>query len=102
LLEEMVYDEQGQLLTGTLADYLVPGAVEMPDITIAHLQTPSPLNPLGAKGVGEGGAVPAPAALAAAVEDALHQFGAEIAQIPITPSRVIGLIAAAQKQLNSD
>lgn len=102
LLEEMVYDEQGQLLTGTLADYLVPGAVEMPDITIAHLQTPSPLNPLGAKGVGEGGAVPAPAALAAAVEDALHQFEAEIAQIPITPSRVIGLIAAAQKQLNSD
>ena len=76
-------------------------AAEMPDITIAHLETPSPLNPLGAKGVGEGGAIPAPAALAAAVEDALRPFYAEITQIPTTPFRVKSLIAAAQKQHNS-
>jgi carbon-monoxide dehydrogenase large subunit len=102
LLEEIRYDEQGQLLTGTLMDYLVPAAAEMPDIAIAHLQTPSPLNPLGAKGVGEGGAVPAPAAVAAAVEDALRPFGAVITQIPITPSRVKSLIAAAQKHHNNN
>ena len=101
LLEEIRYDERGQLLTSTLIDYLMPAAAEMPDITIAHLQTPSPLNPLGAKGVGEGGAIPAPAALAAAVEDALRPFHAEITQIPTTPFRVKSLIAAAQKQHNS-
>ena len=101
LLEEIRYDERGQLLTSTLIDYLMPAAAEMPDITIAHLQTPSPLNPLGAKGVGEGGAIPAPAALAAAVEDALRPFHAENTQIPTTPFRVKSLIAAAQKQHNS-
>jgi CO/xanthine dehydrogenase Mo-binding subunit len=102
LLEEISYDERGQLLTSTLMDYLMPAAGEMPDITIAHLETPSPLNPLGAKGVGEGGAVPAPAAIAAAVEDALRPFHAEITQIPTTPLRVKSLIAAAHKQHNSD
>jgi len=101
LLEEIRYDERGQLLTSTLMDYLMPAATELPDIMIAHLQTPSPLNPLGAKGAGEGGAVPAPAALAAAVEDALRPFRAEITQIPTTPFRVKSLIAAAQKQHNS-
>jgi len=101
LLEEIRYDERGQLLTSTLMDYLMPAATELPDITIAHLQTPSPLNPLGAKGAGEGGAVPAPAALAAAVEDALRPFRAEITQIPTTPFRVKSLITAAQKQHNS-
>ena len=71
LLEEMVYDEQGQLLTGTFMDYLVPTAMELPPIETVHLEYPSPRNPLGIKGIGEGGAISPPAALANAVEDAL-------------------------------
>ena len=98
LLEEVRYDERGQLLTGTLMDYLLPAAVEMPDMTIAHLETPSPLNPLGAKGAGEGGTIPAPAAIAAAVEDALRPYHAEISHIPITPQRVRNLIASCKNR----
>ncbi len=71
LLEEMVYDEQGQLLTGTFMDYLVPTAMELPPIETVHLEYPSPRNPLGIKGIGEGGAISPPAAIANAVEDAL-------------------------------
>ncbi len=97
LLEEVRYDEQGQLLTGSLMDYLIPAAVEMPDITVAHVETPSPLNPLGAKGAGEGGAIPAPAAIAAAVEDALRPFQIEVGHIPLTPQRVRNLIAASRE-----
>ena len=62
LLEEMVYDEQGQLLTGTFMDYLVPTAMELPPIETVHLEYPSPRNPLGVKGIGEGGAISPPAA----------------------------------------
>ena len=75
LLEEMVYDEQGQLLTGTFMDYLVPTAMELPPIETVHLEYPSPRNPLGIKGIGEGGAISPPAAIANAVEDALAPFG---------------------------
>src|SRR5262249_48706421 len=75
LREEMVYDGQGQLLTGTLMDYLVPTAMELPAIETVHLEFPSPRNPLGVKGIGEGGAISPPAALANAVEDALRPFG---------------------------
>jgi CO/xanthine dehydrogenase Mo-binding subunit len=92
LFEEVRYDEQGQLLTGSLMDYLMPAAVEMPDITIAHIETPSPLNPLGAKGAGEGGTIPAPAAIVAAIEDALRPFHAEIDHIPVTPLRIKTLL----------
>ncbi len=98
LFEEVRFNEEGQLLTSTLMDYLLPGAAELPDLTIAHLETPSPLNPLGAKGAGEGGTIPAPAAIAAAVEDALRMFDVEITQIPITPARVKKWIAAKTRK----
>jgi carbon-monoxide dehydrogenase large subunit len=96
LFEEMVYDEQGQLLTGTLMDYLVPGATELPPIETVHLEFPSPRNPLGIKGIGEGGAISPPAAIANAVEDALAAFGVRVTRAPLGPSTVLGLIAEAE------
>ncbi len=95
LLEEVVYDAQGQLLTGTLMDYLVPTAAELPPIETVHLEFPSPRNPLGIKGVGEGGAISPPAALANAVEDALAPFGVRVTRAPLHPSAVVELLAAA-------
>ena len=89
LLEELVYDPQGQLLTGSLADYLLPTASDVPDIALVHLHSPSPLNPLGVKGVGEGGAVAPPAAIANAVSDAL---GVEINETPVKPEKLARLL----------
>ena len=89
LLEEMVYDEQGQLLTGTFMDYLVPTAMELPPIETVHLEYPSPRNPLGVKGIGEGGAISPPAAIANAVEDALAPFGVRVTRTPSGPSVVL-------------
>ena len=96
LLEEMVYDEQGQLLTGTFMDYLVPTSMELPPIETVHLEYPSPRNPLGVKGIGEGGAISPPAALANAVEDALAPFGVRVTRAPLGPSTVLDLIRAAR------
>jgi carbon-monoxide dehydrogenase large subunit len=92
LFEEMVYDEQGQLLTGSLMDYLVPTAPDLPRIETVHLEFPTPRNPLGAKGMGEGGAISPPAAIANAIEDALTPFGVVIRQTPVSPSRLLALI----------
>jgi carbon-monoxide dehydrogenase large subunit len=89
LFEHCIYDERGQLCNGTLADYLVPMAAEMPDIVCGHVESPTRLSPLGAKGVGEAGVVAAPAALLNAVNDALAPFGANIAETPITPRVVL-------------
>ena len=89
LFEECRYDDQAQLLTGTLADYLVPMAAEMPDIEIGHVETPVPGSLLGGKGVGEASIVGAAAAVANAVNDALSAYGAEIFELPITPERVL-------------
>jgi carbon-monoxide dehydrogenase large subunit len=88
----MVYDDQGQLLTGTLMDYLIPTAMELPPIETVHLEYPSPRNPLGVKGIGEGGAISPPAAIANAVEDALLPFGARVTRTPLGPSVVLELI----------
>jgi 2-furoyl-CoA dehydrogenase large subunit len=88
LLEEFRYDEAGQLLTATFMDYLKPTALDVPLIEVDRLEHASPFTPLGAKGVGEGGAIPAPAAVANAVEDALAPFGVTIRSLPITPERV--------------
>jgi aerobic carbon-monoxide dehydrogenase large subunit len=101
LLEEMVYDEQAQLLTGTFMDYLVPTAMELPPIETVHLEYPSPRNPLGLKGIGEGGAISPPAAIANAVEDALAPFGVRVTRTPLGPSVVLGLLeqAAARKTM---
>jgi 2-furoyl-CoA dehydrogenase large subunit len=88
LLEEFRYDEQGQFLTATFMDYLKPTALDVPDIEVHRLEHPSPVTPLGAKGVGEGGAIPGPAAVANAVEDALAPLGVVVRSLPITPERV--------------
>ena len=88
--EEIVYDTAGQLLTGSLMDYALPRADELPFIETVHLEHPSPRNPLEVKGVGEGGAISPPAALANAIEDALAPFGARLTEGPITPARVWG------------
>ncbi|HEX6841370.1 MAG TPA: molybdopterin cofactor-binding domain-containing protein, partial [Stellaceae bacterium] len=89
LFEECAYDAQGQLLNGTLADYLVPMAGEMPDIVVAHLMTPTTTSELGAKGVGEAGTAGAPAAVMNAINDALSPFGARITAQPATPQRIL-------------
>jgi len=94
MFEEMVYDDEGQLLTGTLMDYLVPTATDLPRIETVHLEYPSPRNPLGAKGLGEGGAISPPAAIANAVEDALAPFGVTIRETPESPARLLALIEA--------
>ena len=92
LYEEFVYDDLGQLVTGTLLDYILPGCGEIPNIRQVHLETPSPLNPLGLKGLGEGGAIAPPAAIANAVVDALRPLGVEVSETPLSPERVLALI----------
>ena len=94
--EQLVYDDQGQLLNGSLMDYLLPTAADVPRIEIGHVETPSPLNPLGAKGAGEAGAIPTGAAFAQAVEDALAPDGVEILEIPLSPNRLFELLRAAK------
>ena len=95
--ERIVYDESGQPLTTTFMDFLIPTAVEIPDITIGHTETPSPLNALGIKGVGEAGAIPVPALVAEAIDDALAPLGVRIREMPLSPSRLRELIAAARR-----
>jgi carbon-monoxide dehydrogenase large subunit len=95
LLEEVVYDDAGQPLTGTYMDYLLPTATDVPAMVIDHLETLSPLNPLGFKGVGESGALPVAAALASAIEDALAARSVLIREVPITPVRLQALLDAA-------
>ncbi len=98
LYEEIPYDDIGQPLAGTLADYLMPGAAEMPAIKIGHLHTPATATEYGMKGMGEGGAVAPPAAIANAVRDALAALGAEVNETPITPRRVVAAIEQAQSR----
>jgi carbon-monoxide dehydrogenase large subunit len=95
LFEECRYDDQAQLLSGTLADYLVPMAAEMPDIVVGHVETPVPGTLLGGKGVGEASIVGAAAAVANAVNDALAPRGVELFELPLTPERVLQALAAA-------
>lgn len=89
LLEEVVFDGQAQLLTGSLADYLVPTASDVPPIEILHRQSPSPLNSLGVKGLGEGGAISPPVVVANAVCDALRPIGFEIFASPVRPAALV-------------
>lgn len=93
LLEEMAYDEAGQLLCATFMDYLLPAATDVPAIELVHQQIPSPLNPLGVKGLGEGGAIAPPVTIANAVCDALAPYGVEINSTPIKPEQVRTLVA---------
>jgi carbon-monoxide dehydrogenase large subunit len=96
LFEWMGYDADGQPVTTNFADYLLPTATELPNFETLYKETPSPNNPLGVKGVGEIGVIPAPAAVVSAVEDALSPFGVEIAQMPITPHKLLEMIAQAK------
>ena len=94
IFEELVYDDQGQPLATTFMDYLVPTAMEMPEGTIVKIleETPTPLNPLGVKGVGEGGSSGAGAAIANAVADALAPLGVAITELPLSPDRIVRLV----------
>jgi len=96
LYEEMPYDGQGQPLASTLADYLLPGPAEVPDLRILHMETPSPYTRFGQKGIGESGAIGPPAAIGNAINDALKGMGVEVDTTPITPRRLLALIQAAQ------
>jgi aerobic carbon-monoxide dehydrogenase large subunit len=95
LYEEMPFDAAGQPLASTLADYLLPGSTEVPAPRIQHMETPSPYTEFGVKGIGEGGAIAPPAAIANAVNDALRPLGAELLVSPITPHRILEAIACA-------
>jgi aerobic carbon-monoxide dehydrogenase large subunit len=97
-LEHLQYDEQGQFLTGSLADYLLPTATDFPNLRCVVLEDhPSPINPLGAKGAGEGGIIAAGGVLANAVANALAAFGAEPRQLPLTPTYIWEMVQAARK-----
>jgi len=97
LYEEAVYDEDGTLVTGSLTNYLVPSAAELPSFELARTETPSPTNPLGAKGVGETGTIAAPAAVMNAVVDALSPFGITDIDMPATPERVWRALEEARR-----
>jgi carbon-monoxide dehydrogenase large subunit len=94
LFEWMKYDDEAQPLTTTFADYLLPTAADVPSCHIEHIETPNPLNPLGVKGAGEGGTIPAPAAIVSAIEDALAPFGVHFAEAPLTPERIVAALHA--------
>ncbi|MGH2870893.1 MAG: molybdopterin cofactor-binding domain-containing protein, partial [Solirubrobacteraceae bacterium] len=90
LLEALIYNEDGQLITGSFMDYLLPTAADIPSIELHHLETPAPDNPTGTKGVGEGGTLAPPGAIANAVS---HALGAECNRLPLRPEDVVRLLA---------
>lgn len=92
LFEWMGFDEDAQPLTTNYAEYLLVSAPEMPPVTLVHHESPSPVNPLGVKGVGECGGVPTPSAIVAAIENALEPFGVHVTEAPVTPSELLRLI----------
>jgi carbon-monoxide dehydrogenase large subunit len=96
LWEELVYDDSGQLVTGSLMDYGLPKADQLPMLPVARLDHPSVVNDLGIKGVGESGAIPGAAAIANAVEDAVADLGVTIREVPVTPARLFALLREAQ------
>ena len=96
LYEEVIYDDEGQITTASLADYLVPSACEIPAMQVVHLESASPTTLGGFRGMGEGGTIGAPAAMANALTDALAPLGIEINELPATPERLFRLIEAAR------
>jgi len=95
LYEEFVYDAEGQLVTASYLDYPIPTAMEVPELKIGHVETPSPWTPHGIKGGGEGGRMMAPAAINAAVNDALAPLGVRLTELPMTPDRIRAALRAA-------
>jgi aerobic carbon-monoxide dehydrogenase large subunit len=100
LFEQLVYDRDAQPLSVNFGEYLLPLATDMPTIDIHHSETPSPLNPLGLKGAGEGGTIPAIAAIVAAVENALRPFDVTISEAPISPERIVALVSGSARRVN--
>jgi aerobic carbon-monoxide dehydrogenase large subunit len=99
MMEHLVYDQQGQLLTGSLADYLIPTASDFPNIRAVVLENhPSPINPLGAKGAGEGGIIAAGGIMANAVANALSTLGVEPRELPLTPTYIWELVQAGKQR----
>jgi len=95
LFEQCIYDDQGQMRNANMADYLVPMAGEMPDIQVAHVETPTRSSELGAKGAGEAGTAGAPAAVMNAINDALSPFDARVAAQPFTPEIILKALGKA-------
>lgn len=96
--EQLFFDENGQLLNASFADYLIPTSAEIPHIEVGHTVTPSPLNPLGSKGAGEAGAIPVPALLAQAIENAIGEDGFEILEAPMSPLKLFKLYYGDKEQ----
>ncbi|HEX3486554.1 MAG TPA: molybdopterin cofactor-binding domain-containing protein, partial [Micropepsaceae bacterium] len=98
LFERMLYDTNAQPLNVNFGEYLLPGSTDVPHVELHHMETPSPLNPIGVKGAGESGTIPAIAAIISAVENALTPFGVRISESPISPAKLAGLIRASEKE----
>jgi CO/xanthine dehydrogenase Mo-binding subunit len=96
LLERLDFDASGQPQTTSFMDFRIPTVDDIPDLRLAEIQTPSPLNPLGVKGTGEAGVIPVSAVIAEAVEDALEPFGVRVTSMPLFPDQVVALIDAAR------
>lgn len=96
--EKLVYDDNGQLMNASFADYLLPTSLDVPDVAMAHRETPAPMNTLGLKGVGEAGCIPTGAAFAQALEDALSDYGLEVTEIPLSPNRLFDLLRTAPRR----
>ena len=96
LFEKMLYDDNAQPLNMNFGEYLLPGSTDVPGVQLHHMETPSPLNPIGVKGAGEGGTIPAIAAIIAAIENALKPFGVKISESPVSPSHLVGLIRSGE------
>ena len=101
LREEMIWNQDGQMLTATFADYLKNTAADTPDIEVGHLEYPSPFTATGSKAVGEGPTIPVFPAIANAVDDALSDYGVKITDLPLTPSKVWTLIDARPREAMS-
>ncbi|MDF1500604.1 MAG: xanthine dehydrogenase family protein molybdopterin-binding subunit [Anaerolineales bacterium] len=96
--EQLFFDDNGQLLNASFADYLIPTSAEVPTIEVGHTVTPSPLNPLGSKGAGEAGAIPVPALMAQAIENAIGEAGFEILESPMSPLKLFNLYYGDKEQ----
>lgn len=94
--ERLVYNDEGQIINASFMDYLLPTAAEVPPIAVDHVETPSPLNPLGVKGAGEAGVIPVPALFASAIDDALSVYGMRIREMPLHPNRLFELLQEQQ------
>jgi carbon-monoxide dehydrogenase large subunit len=101
LYEEVIHDENGQILNASYMDYYLPGAMEVPRMDVAHIETPTPLNPLGCKGAGEGGTIPSQTAVALAIEDALSDLAVKVNRLPVNPEALLNAIEDAKRPIGA-